>query len=242
MRRRHLAALLVLVLAVAGIAAGCGGGKKDAATTVAVGDNGTTTAVDTTASDLVAGQSKPSIYNDASLFALHADDVPTGWVIDGSNTRAVSNADAAKGRDEAYKRQLESWGRIIGYATGWVPGPDITGGVPEQVESFASTFETVGGAEDAFAQGLKDVAGNKNAVAVERELHIGDEARLYKVSVTGSGGTSFTIFSLVWRSGRVLSVLSVTGNPSTATPEAALDFAKRQQNRIAIQQKEAAKE
>lgn len=243
MRRRHLAALVVLALAVAGIAAGCGGGKKDAAaTTVAVSGTGTTTAVATSSSDLLDGQAKPSLYNDASLFALHEDDLPTGWVIDGGNTRSVTNDDTAKGRGDAYKRQLESWGRIAGYATGWLPGPDLTGKEIRQIQSSASTFETVGGAEDAFAQGLKEVAASKQVTEVDRELHLGDEARMWKAVVKTSTGSTLTIYELAWRSGRVLATLAVTGDETTATPESALDYAKRQQNRIAVQEKAAAKE
>ena len=228
MRRRHLPLLALLAVAIAAFAAGCGS-KKEAATTVAA-VNGTTTAVDTT--DLLEGQTPPSIYNDASLFALHADDVPTGYVVDRDNTRAVTNADSAKGRGDEYLRQLESWGRITGYATGWLPSGDSAQNDPVQIQSSGSTFETEGGAIDAFAQGVKE-ADKLQVEKTDMPDTVGDESRMWiaKLGESTAGQKPLTIYEIAWRSGRVLATLAVATRGG-ASKDDALALANTQQERI----------
>lgn len=222
MRRHQLATLVALAVAIAAVAAGCGDDKPSATTTVAAG-------VDTTPSDLIPGQSKPSVYNDASLFVLHEDDLPTGYLVDAGNTRAVTNRDSAKGRDESYLRQLESWGRITGYASGWRPGtPDVEG--PLQVQSSASTFETVGGAVDAYALGIKEAEGTK-LTRLELDAGVGDEARMWTTDVESDLGT-LAVYQIAWRSGQVLAVVAVTSTKGTVTPGDAIEYAQLQQRRI----------
>lgn len=227
MRRRQLTVLAVLALAIAGIAAGCGGGKKEAATTVAVAENGTTTEA---AGDLLPGQTKPSIYNDASLFVLHADDVPTEYTVDVQNTRGVTNADTAKGRGDAYLRQIKSWGRITGYGAGWIPSAEAVQKEPLQIQSSASTFETVGGASDAFAQGVKETAGLK-VEPLEMSETVGDESRMWVATIATESGGNLTIYELAWRSGRILATLAVATRGEIKA-DGAIDVAKKQQARI----------
>lgn len=228
MRRRHLTVLAVLALAIAGIAAGCGGSKKDAAaTTVAVSDTGTTT---TAATDLLPGQTKPSIYNDASLFVLHEDDVPVDYTVDVQNTRGVTNADTAKGRGDAYLRQIKSWGRITGYGAGWLPSESAVQKEPLQIQSSASTFETVGGASDAFAQGVKETAKLK-VKPTEMSETVGDESRMWIATIDTASNGTLTIYEMAWRSGRILATLAVATKGSVKA-DAAIEFAKKQQARI----------
>jgi len=217
MRRYRLLALAALALSIAAVAAGCGGG----------GSTTTTEAAGVTVAP-TPGQTPASIFNDPARFVLTEDDVPTGYVVDAENTRAVTNADAARGRDNAYLRNLESMGRISGYASGWRPGSaDVQG--PLQVESSASTFETVGGASDAFALGVKEV-GNK-FTKVEMKESIGDEARMYSTVIKGADG-DYTLYTAAWRYDRVLATLSVASLKDTVTPGDAMVFAQKQQERI----------
>ena len=217
MRRYRLPALAALALSIAAVAAGCGGG----------GSTTTTEAAGVTEAP-TPGQTPASIFNDPAQFVLAEGDLPTGYVVDASNTRAVTNADAARGRDSAYLRNLQSMGRISGYASGWRPeAPDVQG--PLQVESSASTFETVGGASDAFALGLKEAAGK--FTQVEMKESIGDEARMYTTVLKGANG-DYTLYTVAWRYDRVLSTLSVASLKDTVTPGEAMVFAQKQQERI----------
>lgn len=226
MRRHRLLALAVAIVAIAAVAAGCGGGKKSSATTT----NATAAASSTSGSgDLLPGQSKPSVFNDASLFVLTENDVPTGYVLDAQNTRARTNADISTGRGSAYLRQVQSWGRITGYAVGWrLDDASVQG--PLQIESSASTFETVGGAEDAFAQGLTEVP--KTVEQVEMKKGVGDEARMWTQTVNGQNG-KLAVYLIAWRSGQVLATLATTSQAETAALADAYAYAQKQQDRIA---------
>ena len=213
MQRIRLATVIALVLAATVAAAGCGGGGKS-------GSPGPEPAM--------PGQVEASVFNDPSRFVLAAEDMPEGYTVDRTNTRAIANADAAKGHDDAYLRQLLSWGRIAGYASGWLPGgSDATG--PLQVQSSASTFETVGGAVDAFAQGLKEV-GTKYK-QVDPDETIGEESRMWTSSLD-NGEVPLTVYAMAWRSGRVLATIAVTGRTGRASADDALAYAQKQQARI----------
>ena len=217
MRRNRLLALAALALSIAAVAAGCGGGGS-ATTTEAAGVTVAPT----------PGQAPASIFNDPAKFVLAEQDMPTGYVVDASNTRAVTNADAARGRDSAYLRNLQSMGRISGYATGWRPeSTDVQG--PLQVESSASTFETVGGASDAFALGLKEASGKFTAVDMKES--IGDEARMFTAVLTSPNG-DLTLYTVAWRYDRVLATLAVASLKGTVTPGDAMVFAQKQQERV----------
>jgi hypothetical protein len=224
MRRHKPLALVALAIAVAAVASGCGGGNKSSVTTNATAAAGSTSG----SGDLLPGQSKPSVFNDASLFVLTENDVPTGYVVDAQNTRARTNADISTGRGNAYLRQVESWGRITGYASGWrLDDASVQG--PLQIESSASTFETIGGAEDAFAQGLKEVP--KTVEQVEMKKGVGDEARMWTQTVNGQNG-KLTVYLIAWRSGQVLATLATTSQTESATLADAYAYAQKQQDRI----------
>ena len=218
MRRYRLLVLPALALSIAAVAAGCGGGGS-ATTTHAAGVTAPAT----------PGQAKSSVYNDPSAFVLVEADVPDGYEVDRENTRAVTNADASRGRDDAYKRTLESFGRIGGYASGWRPGASSGVSGPLQIESSASTFESVGGATDAFALGVKEV-GTK-FTKVELKKGIGDEARMWKTEVAGINGP-LTLFTVAWRTGRVLSTMAVASEQGRVAADVATEYANKAQARV----------
>lgn len=209
--RHRLLSPLVLAVAVAAIAAGCGGGgSKNGAATPAT-----------------PGQTKASIYNDPARFVLTEQDVPTGYVLDAQNTRAITNQDSAKGRGDAYLRQILSWGRIAGYASSWRPGKvDVQG--PLQVFSTASTYDNVGGAEDAFAQGLKEVSSAYKRVDSKG---VGDESRMLTRVLDGPNG-KLTQYAIVWRRGQVIATIAATSLQDTVSADDALAFAQKQEKRI----------
>ena len=212
MQRTRLALLIVLVLAATIAAAGCGGGKSGSPAP----------------NPATPGQVKASVFNDPALFVLAEQDMPDGYTLDAQNTRAISNADAAKGHDDAYLRQLLSWGRIAGYASGWLPGTPGPQG-PLQIESSASTFETVGGAVDAYAAGLKEI-GSKLKQADPGET-VGEESRMWTQTLQSSSGP-LTLYSMAWRSGQVLATIAVTAQKDGISADDALAYAQKQQARI----------
>jgi hypothetical protein len=216
MRRNRLVVIAVIAVAIAATAAGCGGGKSASST-------GTSTDVTVT-----PGQTKASIYNDPSQLVLAEADLPNGYIVDAPNTRSVTNADASRGRPASYKQTLESFGRIIGYASGWKPGSVSVQG-PLQIQSSASTFETDGGAEDAFALGLKEVDSRYSKVEMAKT--IGDESRMYSINLS-SGTTQLIQFAVAWRSGRVLATIAVTAEQDTISAGEAEAYAHKQQQRI----------
>lgn len=206
--------ILALAVAIAAVAAGCGGGKSS---------SGTTTEIAVT-----PGQTKASIYNDPSQLVLTEVDVPKGYVVDRPNTRPVTNADASRGRPSSYKQTLASYGRIIGYASGWRPGSTGVSG-PLQIQSSASTFETDGGAEDAFALGLKEI--DQRYSKVEMAKTIGDESRMFSINLS-DGHQQLVQFAVAWRSGRVLCTIAVTAEEDTVSSGEAEAYAQKQQQRI----------
>lgn len=213
MRRLRLATLAALVAAATVTAAGCGGSS---------------TSSSPSAPPATPGQSKASVFNDPALFVLEETDLPDGYVVDPPNTRSISNADAAKGRDSAYLRDLESKGRIGGYASGWRLAKAEQAG-PIQIESQASTFETVGGAVDAYAQVLGEIGPRYKRVDLTDT--VGDESRMWTLSLDSANGP-LTIFSVAWRSGRVLGALSTASQAGTGSADDALAYAQKQQQRI----------
>lgn len=220
MRHLRLAALAALAAAAAVAATGCGGGSSSSSSS---------------APPATPGQSKASVFNDPALFVLGEADLPDGYVVDPPNTRSLSNADVAKGHDSAYLRDLQSKGRIGGYASGWRLNKAEQAG-PIQIESQASTFETVGGAVDTYAQALGEVSPKYKRV--ELTDTVGDESRMWTLSLDSANGP-LTIFSVAWRSGRVLGALSTTSQAGTGSADDALAYAQKQQQRI---ETEAAKE
>lgn len=204
--------LTILVLAVTVAATGCGGGKSGSATTTPA----------------TPGQVEVSVYNDPSRFVLVEQDLPTGYVVDDENTRAITNADAAKGRDDSYLRQLLSWGRIAGYASGWRPATvDVEG--PLQIQSSASTFETVGGAVDAFSSGLEEVTSEFEEVDAGET--VGEESRMWTRGLDAASG-QLTVYAMAWRSGQVLATLAVTSRTGGVSANDALAYAQKQEARI----------
>lgn len=212
MRRRHLAILAVLLVALAAIAAGCGGGSGSSESTPAP----------------TPGQSKASVYNDPSLFVLGEDALPGGYVLDVTNTGAITNDAAVKGRDDAYRRNVASWGRISGYGSGWRPdSAEIAG--PLQIQSFASTYETEGGSIDAFAQGISEL--QESWTMVDSSEKVGDEARYATRDLESSSGP-ITIYMVAWRSGQVHGTLALTWERDRGSIDQAIAYAGKQQERI----------
>ena len=213
MRRARLVALVALVSVGAVTAAGCGGGGSSSSPSTL---------------PATPGQSKASVFNDPALFVLDETDLPDGYVVDVPNTRPITNADTAKGHDNAYLRNIESRGRISGYASGWrLTQAQVAG--PLQIESRASTFETVGGAIDTFTQGLGEISPKYRRVDMTDT--VGDESRMWTLSLEGANGP-LTIFSVAWRSGRVLGTLSTTSQAGTGSADDALAYAQKQERRI----------
>ena len=213
MRGTQLAVLAALAAAAAVAAAGCGGS----------GSSSGPAAPPTT-----PGQSKASVFNDPALFVLAEADLPDGYVVDPPNSRPVTNADTAKGRDNAYLRNIQSMGRIGGYASGWrLTKAEVVG--PIQIESSASTYETVGGAVDAYALALTEISPEYRAIDATDK--VGDESRAWTRSIDGPNGP-LTVYTLAWRSGRVLGALSATSQGDTGSLDDALAYAQKQQQRI----------
>lgn len=212
MRRRHLATVAVLLVTIAAIAAGCGSDSSSSSRSPAP----------------TPGQAKASVYNDPALFILGEDALPGGYVLDPSNTGAITNADAVKGRDDAYRRNVASWGRISGYGTGWRPdAADIQG--PLQIQSFASTYETEGGAIDAFAQGISEL--QQEWKLEDSSAKVGDEARFASRELESANGP-ITIYMVVWRSGQVHGTLALTWERDRGSLDEAVTYAGKQQERI----------
>ena len=213
MRATRFAVLAALVAAAVVAAAGCGGGGASSSPA---------------APPATPGQSKASVFNDPALFVLDEADLPDGYVVDPPNTRPITNADTAKGHDNAYLRNIQSMGRIGGNASGWrLTRADVVG--PIQIESSASTYETVGGAEDAYALALTEISPEYKAV--DATDTVGDESRAWTRSIDGPNGP-LTVYTLAWRSGRVLGALSATSQGDTGSLDDALAYAQKQQQRI----------
>jgi hypothetical protein len=212
MRRRRLATIAVLLVAIAAIAAGCGSDSSSSSSTPAP----------------TPGQSKASVYNDPALFILGEAALPGGYVLDPSNTGAITNADSVKGRGDAYRRNVASWGRISGYGTGWRPdSADIQG--PLQIQSFASTYETEGGAIDAFAQGITEL--EQAWTMVDSSVKVGDEVRFATRDLDSTAGP-ITLYMVAWRSGQVHGTLALTWERDRGSLDEAIAYAEKQQERI----------
>jgi hypothetical protein len=211
MRQTRLIVLAAVVVAIAATAAGCGGGSSSPATPVPT-----------------PGQSKASVFNDPALFVLDETDLPDGYVVDVPNTRPITNADTAKGHDSAYLRNIESMGRISGYASGWhLTDAKVVG--PIQIESRASTYETVGGAEDAYAQLLTEIGPKYKPVDATET--IGDESRTWTQPLDSANGP-LTVYTIAWRYGQVVAALSTASQGGTGSADDALAYAQKQETRI----------
>lgn len=213
MRRTRLAALVAIAaLVVAIAAAGCGGGSSSSPA----------------APPPTPGQSKASVFNDPALFVLEEADLPDGYVVDAPNTRPITNADTARGRGDAYLRNIESMGRITGYASGWrLTNAEVVG--PIQIQSSASTYETVGGAEDAYTQLLTEISPKYKPV--DATDTVGDESRMWTRSLDSADGP-LTVYTIAWRYGQVIAALSATSLGATGSADDALAYAQKQETRI----------
>lgn len=213
MHRTRLAVLAALAVAVA--VAGCGGGSSSSSPEQL---------------PPTPGQSKASLFSDPALFVLDETDLPDGYELDPPNTRPITNADTAKGRDDAYLRNIKSMGRIGGYASGWRLTKAEQAG-PIQIESSVSTYETVGGAVDAYALALltEISPAYKRVAGVDT---VGDESRAWKLLLDGANGP-LVIHTIAWRFGQVIGVLATTSQAGTDSIDDALAYAQKQQQRIA---------
>ena len=86
-----------------------------------------------------------------------------------------------------------------------------------------------GGAEDAFALGLKEVDARYSKVEMAKT--IGDESRMFSVNLT-SGNQQLVQFAVAWRTGRVLATVAVTAEEDTVSAGEAEAYAQKQQQRI----------
>ena len=214
MRRTRLAVLAALAATFAVAVTGCGGGSSSSSPEQL---------------PATPGQSKASLFGDPALFVLDETDLPDGYQLDPPNTRAITNADTARGRDDAYLRNIKSMGRISGYASGWRLTKAEQAG-PIQIESSVSTYETGGGAVDAYALALTEISPAYKRVADVDT--VGDESRAWKRPLDGANGP-LVIHTIAWRSGQVIGVLATTSQAGTDSIDDALAYAQKQQQRIA---------
>ncbi len=164
---------------------------------------------------------------DPKTLVLQPSDLPSGFERD--RVRYVTNAQA--NRESPIKKDYAKLGRLRGYEATFERNA-LTGVI--YLSSAASTYKTAAGASDSFAVTTDAVAKSRDPRFRRLSLgsKLGDEARLYKTTLTRDGIT-IDVFSLAWRSGGVLSVVLGSAVAGTAQPGALVALGRKQQARIA---------
>ncbi len=164
---------------------------------------------------------------DPKSLVLQLSDLPAGF--EQAAVRYVSNAQA--NRESQVKKDYAKLGRLRGYEATFQK--EAAKGILF-VSGAASTYKAAAGARESFAITAAAVEASTEPrfrrLSLGRKL--GDEARLYKTTVT-ENGLKVDVFSLAWRSGAVLSAVLGSAVSGTAAPSAIVALGVKQQARIA---------
>jgi hypothetical protein len=176
---------------------------------------------------LLASSAAAQSARDPKTLVLRQSDLPAGFKPAGS--RYVSNAQA--NRESQVKKDYVKLGRLRGYEANFQK--NATKGIL-YVSAAASTYKTTTGAHDSFTITAKAVETSREPRFRRLSLtkKLGDEARLYKTTVT-ENGVKVDVFSLAWRSGEILSAVLGSAVAGTAKPADIVALGSRQQARIA---------
>ncbi len=163
---------------------------------------------------------------DPKTMVLQPRDLPPGFAR--TSGRYVSNAQ--NNRESKVKKDFAKLGRLRGYEA--IFQKQAINGIIH-VSSAAATYKTAAGAR-------KSMAISARSAETTREVRfrrlpvpkIGDEARLYKATVT-ENGIKVDSFSLIWRSELVYSAVIGSALAGTANPASVVALARKQQARIA---------
>ena len=150
---------------------------------------------------------------DTKQMVLRLQDVSTGF--ERTKGRYVSNKQAAA--ETQVTKDFAKLGRIIGYEATFEK--DEVVGLTE-METASSTYKTARGAHDSM---LGSAAGAEKGKPSFRQLalggSVGDEARLYKTTITDDG-TKFDVVALLWRYKNVYSSIVAAGVRGSFKPAA----------------------
>jgi hypothetical protein len=153
---------------------------------------------------------------DPRALVLREADVPTGFVLDPSESGYRSNAREAGG-DAALLVRFKSWGRLNGYLA-------VFERQRARLESRAVVFRERRGARSVLAWYHRELVANAPAPPRRTPASIGDEAWVYRISSPAIG--DFTL--AVWRYDRVFAVVVSEGIPRARM----VALARAQQRRI----------
>lgn len=166
------------------------------------------------------------VVTDPMALVLQPRDLPTGFAR--TSGRYVSNAQV--NREGKVKKDYTKLGRLRGYEA--IFQKQASKGVI-LVSSQAATYKTAAGARESMTITARSSEAHfASRLRRLRVARIGDETRLYKLTVT-EGGMKVDLFSLIWTSERVFSVVLWQAPAGTADPASAVALARKQQARIA---------
>jgi hypothetical protein len=174
-----------------------------------------------TASGSPATNGTPTLEDQIRLMVLQPEDVPTGLQV--VNSAFSTNEDVAQagGDADAKLKQLEGWGRQLGFDVTFVPGPDAPSDLHFRgINSATSIYRTAEGASESFADGVETLraqdmeASYPDLTDIEvqeiEQPDLADEVVWLRVTgVTGDAEGSFLVNDfVVLRKGRVRSFLT----------------------------------
>lgn len=166
------------------------------------------------------------VVTDPKALVLQPRDLPTGFAR--TSGRYVSNAQV--NREGAVKRDFAKLGRLRGYEA--IFQKQASKGII-LVTSRAATYKTAAGARESMTITVRSAEATRQfRFRRLRVAKIGDETRLYTLTVTEEG-MKVDQFFLIWRSERVLSAVIHSAPAGTADPASVVALARKQQARIA---------
>ncbi|MBA2463027.1 MAG: hypothetical protein H0V45_14915 [Actinobacteria bacterium] len=167
------------------------------------------------------------VADDPKTMVLQLRDLPAGFAR--TSARYVSNTQA--NRESKVKKDYAKLGRVTGYEA--IFQKEATTGIIN-VNSSAGAYKTARGARESFAITMRAVEATREIRFRRLPLgaKIGQEARLYKATVT-ENGIQVDLFTVAWRFDRVYAALTGGALAGTANPTAVVALARKQQARIA---------
>jgi hypothetical protein len=164
-----------------------------------------------------------------AVLVLHRADV--GRAFTGRGQR-VDNANAARGGPPGLAARLARWGRVDGYDVEFFRsvGPATLQDGPVTIESSASVYAGRAGAHAAFAYTRQHLVP-AGYVPLALGFTIGVDARQW-VRQGASGLGTLLQYLLVWREGRIVASIVVTGRVGVVSAADVAPLARRQDARI----------
>lgn len=175
---------------------------------------------------LAAGAASSPAGTDPKTMVLQPADLSAGFKQ--TRRRYVSNAVA--NRESAVKKDLAKLGRLRGYEA--IYEKEEIDGIFNLI-SRAAKYKTAAGAHESMAASIQGAEASREPPFRRLTVgKIGNEARLYKATLT-EDGFKFHLFSIIWRSDTVYAALIATGLAGEVKPGDVVALARKQQARIA---------